>query len=162
LNIKVNDVKADTIAQALPFSQNWSNSLMITTNDNWSGVPGIMGFMGDYSSSSPANVDPQTLLADYSTVTIDVIANQTDPNTNHSGGVAEFDGPAIINRVVALQGSGTADAPFLLINVNTTGNQDILVSYIVRDLDSNLDNAVQQVALHYRVGNSGDFTNVPL
>jgi len=161
VNIQISIVRADAVAQTLPFSQNWSNSLMIVANDDWSGVPGIMGYLGDYTTSSPANVDPQTLLADYA-VTVDVIADQSDPNTLTAGGVAEFDGPAITNRVVALQGSGTADAPFLLINLDTTGNQDIFVSYLVRDIDGSADNAAQQVALHYRVGNTGDFTNVPL
>ncbi|MGB4594872.1 MAG: ExeM/NucH family extracellular endonuclease [Anaerolineaceae bacterium] len=88
-----------------------------------------------------------------------MIANQGDPANNTAGGVAEFDG--ITNPVVALQGSGTADAPYLLIHLNTTGLQEIDVSYLVRDIDTATDNAVQQVALHYRVGSTGDFTNVP-
>ena len=41
---------------------------------------------------------------------VDVNVNQTNPNTNTTGGVAEFE---IANAVVALQGSGTADAPNL-------------------------------------------------
>ena len=72
--------------------------------------------------------------------------------------MAEFE---ITDPVVALQGSGTADAPFILIHINTTGFQNITVAYNVRDIDGSADNAVQQVALHYRVGTSGDFTNVP-
>lgn len=145
--------------QMLPFSQDWSDTGLITTNDDWSGVPGIVGYLGDYTTGSPTNVDPQTLLADYSSTSVDVNANRNDPNTFTWGGVTEFDG--IANPVVALQGSGTADAPFLLIHVNTTGLQDITVSYNLRDIDGSADNAVQQVALHYRVGNSGNFTNVP-
>ena len=35
------------------------------------------------------------------------------------------------------------------------------IVYDVRDLDSSADDAVQQVALHYRVGSSGNFINVP-
>ena len=31
---------ADTTAQQLPFSQDWSNIDLITTSDDWSGVPG--------------------------------------------------------------------------------------------------------------------------
>ena len=145
--------------QAPPFNQNWTNTGLITTNDDWSGVPGIVGYLGNYDAGSPVNVDPQTLLADYSTTDVDVIANQTNPNTLTAGGVAEFDG--IADPVVALQGSGTADAPFILIYIDATGYQNITVAYNVRDIDGSTDNAVQQVALHYRVGTSGNFTNVP-
>lgn len=150
-------VEADTSAQVLPFMQDWSNTDLITINDDRSGVPGIVGYLGDYTSESPTNVDPQTLLADYSSTTIDVIANLTTAIT--AGGVGEYDG--IADPVVALQGSGTADAPFLLISIQTTGLENIQVSYDLRDIDTNTDDATQQVALHYRVGETGDFTNIP-
>ena len=68
-------VQADNTAQTLPFSQDWTNIGLITANDDWSGVLGIVGYIGDYGSANPTGVDPQTLLTDYSTV-IDVIANQ--------------------------------------------------------------------------------------
>ena len=99
-------VQANNTAQTLPFSQNWSNINLITTNDDWSAVPGIVGYLGDIdSATSTTNVDPRTLLADYSNVSaIDVIANQTNPDTLTNGGVAEFDG--IANPTIALQGSG--------------------------------------------------------
>ena len=29
------------------FSQDWSDTSLITTNDDWSGVPSIVGFRGD-------------------------------------------------------------------------------------------------------------------
>jgi hypothetical protein len=72
--------------------------------------------------------------------------------------VAEFHLP---NPTIALNGSGTGDAPFILISVATTGLSHINVAYNLRDLDGSGDNAVQQVALQYRIGSSGDFTNVP-
>ncbi len=146
----------DATYQSLPFSQSWSTTSLITVDDDWSGVPGIVGYLGNYTTSTPTGVDPQTLLSDYASTSIDVIANQTN-TTITNGGVAEFE---ITDPVVALQGSGTADAPFLLIHLNTTGFTSIQVSYNVRDIDGSSDNAVQQVALHYRVGTSGDFTNV--
>ncbi|WP_445240352.1 Calx-beta domain-containing protein [Microcoleus vaginatus] len=89
---------------------------------------------------------------------IDVNANQTNPNTFNTGGVAEFE---IANPVVALTGSGTADAPFLLIYLNTVGVTNINVSFNLRDVDGSIDNAVQPVALQYRVGTSGNFINIP-
>ena len=147
---------ADSTYQSLPFSQNWSNTSLITTNDDWSGVPGIVGYHGDGLTGS-TDTDPQTILADGTTTPIDVNANKTNPDTFTWGGLAEFE---ITNPVVALQGSVTAAAPFILIHVNTTGITNITVSYNLRDIDGSADDAQQQVALHYRVGTTGNFTNV--
>ena len=33
--------------QTLPFTQNWTTTTLITANDDWSGVPGIVGYRGD-------------------------------------------------------------------------------------------------------------------
>jgi len=158
LALPAQSASADGTVQTLPFTQNWTNTALITVNDNWAGVPGIVGYLGDIDSASPVNVDPQTLVADYPAAAVDVIANQSSVAITN-GGVAEFDG--IANPVVAMQGSGTADAPFLVINLVTTGLANIQVNYAVRDIDSGADDAIQQVALHYRVGSAGSFTNVP-
>jgi predicted extracellular nuclease len=148
---------ADPVA-SLPFAQNWSDTGLVTTNDNWSGVTGVAGYLGQ-NITTGTGVDPQTLVTD-STVAndVDVIANQTNPNTLTAGGVAEFH---ITNPVVALQGSATADAPYVLMSVDTTGHDNVTVAYNVRDVDGSADNAVQQVALQYRLGSAGDFTNLP-
>jgi uncharacterized protein len=148
-------VHADTLPQTLPFSQDWSNAGLITASDNWAGVPGIMGYRGDNLTAS-TDTNPQTVLAPDSV--IDVNANQTAPNTFSTGGVTEF---AIANPTIALAASGTADAPSLVIHLNTLGQGAILVNYLLRDLDGSADNATQQVALQYRLGNSGDFINLP-
>ncbi|WP_018412290.1 ExeM/NucH family extracellular endonuclease [Methyloversatilis thermotolerans] len=148
--------QADLVAQSLPYSQDWSNTALIGSNDNWDAVPGIMGYRGD-DLTSATGTDPQTLLAEGGGV-IDVNVNQSAPNTYTTGGVAEFQ---LADPVVALNGSGTADAPFLLLSLNTTGHSGITVRYDLRDLDGSADNAVQQVALQYRIGASGAFTNVP-
>src|SRR5262245_38857430 len=92
-------------------TQNWSGN-QITTNDDWSQVPSITGYLGDIDAGSPTGVNPTTLTG-AALGAVDVIADQAAPNTNISGGVAEFDG--IANPTVALQGSGTADAPALVI-----------------------------------------------
>ncbi|HJQ67370.1 MAG TPA: C25 family cysteine peptidase [Blastocatellia bacterium] len=152
------DVSADSTHQTIPFSQDWSSTGLITTDDNWAGVPGIIGFRGDDMTTVTAT-DPQTILADGSGTPVDVIANQANPNTQATGGVGEFDG--IANPTVALQGSGTADAPHLVIHINTTGLSNITVAYQVRDIDGSADNAVQPVALQFRVGASGNYTNIP-
>jgi hypothetical protein len=151
-------VAADGIYQGFPFAQDWTATDLITVSGDWSGVPGILGYRGDYTSSTPAGVDPQTLLADYASTTVDVVANQSNPNTLATGGVAEFE---MADPVVALQGSGTADAPFVLLHIDATGKRDIAVSYDLRDIDGSGDDAIQPVALHFRVGGSGNFVNVP-
>jgi hypothetical protein len=150
--------RADATPQNLPFSQSWSNTGLITVDDNWSGVPGIVGFRGD-DLTTATGTDPQTILADGSGTPVDVIANQTNPNTQATGGVAEFDG--IANPVVALQGSGTADAPHIVISINTTGLSGIKIGYVLRDIDGSADNAVEPVALQFRVGSTGNYTNIP-
>ncbi|MBK8038804.1 MAG: Ig-like domain-containing protein [Verrucomicrobiaceae bacterium] len=148
---------ADTTPHVLSggsFSQNWSNAALITADDNWSGVPSITGYRGDDLTTS-TGVNPQTVVAP--SAVVDVVANQTTPNTNNSGAVAEF---AIANPTIALQGSGTADAPYLSIFLNTTGVPAVTVSYKLRDIDGSTDNSQQQVALQYRIGSSGNFTDV--
>ncbi len=151
-------VLANNTAQPLPFSQDWTNTGLITANDDWSGVAGIVGFLGQDITTS-TGVDPQTLLGVSAAANdVDVIANQTSPNTLATGGVAEFH---ITDPTVALNGSGTADAPHIILYLNTTGQSNITVAYNLRDLDGSVDNAIQPVALQYRIGPSGNFTNVP-
>jgi hypothetical protein len=147
--------RADATPQTLPFTQNWSDTTLISANDNWSGVPGIVGYRGDGLAS--AGADPQTVLGE-GTPVVDVNANQTNPNTFTTGGVTEFQ---ITDPVVALAGSDAAGAPNIVIHLNLTGQSNVTVSYNVRDVDGSADNATQQVALQYRVGSSGNFTNLP-
>ena len=147
---------ADTTPQTLPYTQDWSNTSLIATSDDWSGVPGVMGYRGD-SLTGATGTDPQTIVGE-GTPVVDVNANQTNPDTFTSGGVTEFE---ITNPVVALTGSGTADAPYVLISLNTTGKSSIQVNYNLRDIDGSTDDSIQQVALQYRVGSTGDFTNLP-
>jgi endonuclease I len=149
---------ADTTPQSLPFNQNWSNSALITTANTWTGVPGIIGANGTNTASSVTGVDPQTLIFEDPTPTLSVNANQTVVmSTMLSGEVAEFETPG----VVAFQGSGTADAPYLLITINTTGRASIPMSYSLRDIDDGVESAIQAVALQYRIGTTGTFTNIP-
>jgi hypothetical protein len=149
-------VGADNTAQPIPFFQNWSTVNLITAANDWSGVPGIVGYRGD-DLTTATGTDPQTILVDGGATPVNVIANAAATST--TGGVLEVD--TIADPTIALQGSSTADAPFILINLITTGKTSLRASYRVRDLDASADNAVQQVALHYRVGDSGNFTNVP-
>ena len=147
---------ADATPQPLPFAQDWSNPSLITASDNWAGVPGIMGYRGDGLTGS-TGVSPETILSP-GTLVVDVNANQTNPLTFTTGGVTEF---ALANPTIALAGSGTAAAPSIVLHLNTTGQSAVRVQYTLRDLEDGADNAVQQVALQYRIGNSGNFVNVP-
>ncbi|MBJ6978873.1 MULTISPECIES: Calx-beta domain-containing protein [unclassified Luteimonas] len=157
LSAAIGGAQADSSPQTLPFAQDWSDTALITANNDWSGVPGIIGFRGD-GLASGTGANPQTILAPDAPGVVNVIANQANPNTNNTGGVAEFQ---VANPVVAFQGSGTARAPYIRIHLDTRGASAIQVSYLLRDLDSNADNSVQPVSLQYRVGGSGDFVNVP-
>ena len=152
----VGGAAADSAPQALPFQQDWANTALITVDDNWSGVPGFVGYRGD-DLTSATGADPQTIVAE-GTAVIDVNANQTSPNTFATGGVAEFH---LADPAVALNGSGTADAPHIVFNVSTTGTSAVRVRYNLRDLDGSADDAAQQVALQYRIATAGAYINVP-
>ena len=89
---------------------------------------------------------------------VDVIANIPPAVNIQNGGVGEFE---LGDPVIGLQPDGIADAPYLLLNLQTTGFRNVAVSYVLRDLDFSPDNAVQPFALQYRVGSSGTWTNVP-
>ncbi|HWS27315.1 MAG TPA: Calx-beta domain-containing protein [Xanthomonadales bacterium] len=142
--------------EAGAFAQDWSNAALITANDNWSGVPSVIGYRGD-GASAASGVDPQTILGE-GTVTVDVNANQTNPATFNTGGVTEF---ALTDPVVAVAGSGTARGPSLLIHLNTSNRYNIVIGYNLRDIDGSVDNSIQPIALQYRIGSSGNFTNIP-
>ena len=117
-----------------------------------------MGYRGD-GLTGAIGTDPQTVLADGSATPVQVIANQNNPAAAFAGGIAEFDGLA--NPTIALQGSVTADAPQLVIHLNATGQQNLRVSFTARDIDGTTANAVQAIALQYRIGNTGNFINLP-
>jgi predicted extracellular nuclease len=149
---------ADSTYQTLPFSQNWTNTALITTNNAWTGVPGIEGFTVDRGAAT--NADPQTATADLSgSATLQVFANSTSTNPS-AGGVYESE---LANPAISFNGSGASDTPHIVVYINTTGFTNIRVRYNVRDLDTQTASSVgnKQVALQYRIGTSGVFTNVP-
>lgn len=139
------------------FRQDWTNVDLITTDDDWSGVPSIIGYRGD-NLTSGTGTNPGMLTANDTGLVVDVNANQTSPNTFNTGGVTEFHLP---NPTVALAGSGTATAPYLQIHLNAAGRKNIRVWYTLRDLETGSDNAVQQVALQYRTGTTAPWVNIP-
>ncbi len=145
--------------------QNWENASLITTANNWSGVSSIEGFSG-VGLTSASNVDPQTLIAAEASPAQQVAANVTsNPGTYTTGGVSEMQLSAAIagsgSNTVAFQGSATSPAPYLKFYLNSTGTQSVRIKYDLIDIDSGASTANQQVALQYRIGSSGSYTNVP-
>jgi len=136
--------------------QDWSNAGLLTADDNWNAVPSIVGYRGD-DLTTATGANPQGITG--TSTVVDVNVNQSNPGTYNTGGVAEFDG--IPNRTVAIQGSGTADAPYLAFYLDATGRQDVRVRYNLRDLDGSADNAIQQVALQYRISPTSAWIDVP-
>jgi hypothetical protein len=139
-----------------PFRQDWADTSIISSNDDWSKVASIIGYLGN-NGNQPNPFDPATALTNDYSDTVNVFANRDNPNTLTNGGVAEF---FLSNSTIALQGSGTADAPNIIIYINSTGVNGIRVKYKIRDLDGTADNAIQPVALQYRIGNTGEFINL--
>ena len=136
-------------------SQDWSNTGLITANDDWSLVPSITGYLGDDASTTTADRNAGGVTIDFTAQ--DVIANATNPSITN-GGVAEFQ---IADPTVALQGSGTADNPNLVIYLDATGRQDVALSFNARDIDASGDNAAQQIAVQYRISPTGAWVNLP-
>lgn len=139
-------------------TQDWGNGGVITANDDWSNAPGIVGYQG-VGMTSATGVNPTTLTGDPTSQSPQVFANLSNPNTSTSGGVAEFQ-LAGGDTVVALQGSGTGQAPFLAFYLDASGRQNVTFSLDLRDIDGSADNAIQPIAVQYRVGESGAWTNV--
>ena len=127
--------------------QDWTNVGLITANNNWAGVPSIEGYSGKGLAATTAG-DPRTVTlpgilgTDTPVGVISVSANQTNPNTFTTPGVAEFDGGAQINGnpTVALRAQTTnADSPFLLFYVDATNvpaGGNVWVSFLLRDVQT--------------------------
>lgn len=138
------------------FTQDWSDTGLITQNDDWSNVPSIVGYLGDgLLASTATGVNPGTVTGD--SASVDVLANLAAA-TNTSGGVGEFQ---LTNPTVGLQGSGTAGAPYLALYMDSTGRENIVLKFNARDIDGTTDNAVQPIAVQYRIGDSGAWVTVP-
>ena len=157
-----------------PFEESWSNTSLISVDDDWSDVPGMVGYRGD-GLSVTSDEDLRTIVADGSTTPVDVNANQDDPDTFAEGGVTEFDG--IPDPTIALKGSETADVPHLVLSLDTTGMTNVEISYNAKCLSGSgsltsactSGTSAQQVntqarlggaLLHNGLGTSGDYTNL--
>lgn len=141
-----------------PFLQDWSNPDLIVYNNDWSGVPSIEGFRGD-DLTNGYDTDPQTILVPNIPGKIHVNASiASSPSSYTAFGVTEFD---YFLQTIAIGASNTADAPYIKIYLNSSTCSNIRIKYNVKDIEDSADDAVQQVALHYRSSESGNFINVP-
>lgn len=145
---------------ATALEQSWNDASVITPFTGWTAVQGITGEVYTVTSAQPL-IDP-ALLTTGAAGTTQITADQTTlAGIANLAGIVELQSP-FVDNTVALRGSSTVRAAFLLLKVNTTGRIDVPVSYKVRDLDtSTTNNAIQRVALQYRVGNTANFINVP-
>lgn len=148
---------ADAGYQQIPFTQDWSNTAMIQVDDDWSGVPGVIGFYGYTPRTGQQNLDPRTLL-EYTGPSDTLSSNRPSPDTDHGSGIAEFDG--IADPVVAIQTSYDAGVVYLQFHVRTSGFRDVRVSCRLRDIDGSSDDCLQQFALQYRIDPDGRWSNV--
>jgi hypothetical protein len=149
---------ASTAPAPPPLIQSWSDTGQIAADDDWSGVAAFAGYRGDGLVAEPG-VDPRTVVADGSGTPLDVTANRTDPRAvGLAAGVAEFE---LADPVVAIQGSATASAPHLVLSLDTRGRTEVSVRLELRDIDASGADAVEPIAVQYRVGANGDFAPAP-
>jgi Carboxypeptidase regulatory-like domain len=143
-----------------PFIQKWTDTSLLPVNDYWGDIVSVAAYRGD-SLTSGIGVNPQTILNDTPGNPLNVTANETNPNTSTAEGAVEFE---IANPVVALRPSDTANAPNLVIRVNSTGcsaGKTLTVAYDVRDIDGSARNSISPIALQYRYSASGNYINLP-
>src|ERR1700741_2253762 len=90
------------------FLQTWTNTGLITVNNDWSNVESIVGYKGENVTSGTGK-DPRLVTGegtDGKNIPF-VSANQTNGNFA-TGGVAEFQ---LADPTIGIKGSGSAQAP---------------------------------------------------
>ncbi len=163
--VKANGTYYDFSGGNLTLTISASTTNLITSNDDWSGVTSAEGYSGQ-GLTSTHGVDPQTVLGtEFGTSShllpntpTQVNANKGNPSAYNAGGLTEFDaGP---EYALGFQGN-VQNNPYLVFYLNTTGHSNVTFSFTATDLDGGSNNSVSPVALQYRVGNTGLFTNLP-
>ncbi|MEH3102206.1 Ig-like domain-containing protein [Sphingomonas adhaesiva] len=139
------------------FFEDWSTTAANVAADDWSKAPYWVGYLGDVSSSTSANAVPanSTTITDLGNIDAVILGSNV---ASTSGGVGVFQ--SLADPIVALQGSGTADSPSLVLHLDATGRSGLTLSFDLRDVDSTADNASQSFAVQYRVGDGGTWTTL--
>jgi hypothetical protein len=137
---------------------------LITTNDDWSNIASVEGYDGK-NLTATHGIDPQTVLGtEFTNNTLpsggntQINANKGNPSAFNAGGLTEFDTGTYL--AFGFQGNVQAN-PYMVFYLNTTGRTNVTVGYDVQDIDAGSNNSVSQIALQYRVGTTGNFTNLP-
>ncbi|KRB73017.1 hypothetical protein ASE01_19765 [Nocardioides sp. Root190] len=142
-----------------PYVQDWST---LSSASTWGDFDGVEGFSTTttISAANPANTtDVGTLTAEGTLVSSLSLQAANTPNTVSTGGVLAFH--SATNKTLALSATGSITTPLLVFHLDTTGESGIGIEYDVQDLDSGTDDQPTRVALQYRVGTSGAYTNIP-
>lgn len=143
-----------------PYTQDWSG---LTATSTWADFPGVEGFSTGTTiapSNQPNSTDVGTLTAEGTLTSSLVVRTGTAaPNSDSNGGVLAY--PNIADKTVALSATGSITTPLLAFHLDTTDQSGLTVEYDLLDLDSSADDQPTRVALQYRVGTSGPYTNVP-
>jgi hypothetical protein len=160
---KANSVYFNMSAGSLNFAVSPSTVNQITTNDDWSAVSSVEGYMGQ-NLTATHGVNPQTILGtEFAGNTLpntprNIAANKGNPSAFNAGGLAEFDSGTYL--AIGFQGNVQAN-PYMVFYLNTLGRINVTMNYTVQDIDSGSNNSVSPIALQYRVGETGLFTNLP-
>ena len=160
---RANNTYASLASGNFTFSLHSGNANLISSNDNWANVPSVEGYYGQ-GLTATHGVDPQTVLGtefvgnSLPNNPRQVNANKGNPSAYNAGGITEFDSGSFL--AIGFQGNVQAN-PYLVFYLNTTGRSSVTFNYDVIDIDGGSNNAVSPLALQYRVGNSGNFTNIP-
>ncbi|CUR61263.1 conserved exported hypothetical protein [metagenome] len=145
---------------SFPYTQDWSG---LTATSTWADFPGVEGFTTGTTiagSNLPNTTDVGTLTAEGTLTSNLVVRTGTAaPNGDSNGGVLAY--PNVANKTVALSATGSVTTPLLAFHLDTTGRSGFSVDYDLQDFDSSADDQPTRVALQYRVGTSGAYTNVP-
>ncbi len=161
--IRAPGASANNTYQTLPFSQNWANTTQFTTDDSWAGVPGIIGYSGsDGNSTGTPGLDPCTL-TEQPLGSQAVSVGRLHPSSINDVAVAQFVpgvGSEVTDPIVGIRPQTIFDAPSLVIHLNASTATNINVQYDLIDIDGAYS-AVSKVALMFRAGSTGAWTNVP-
>ncbi len=162
--VSANTVYYDFTGGNLNFNITAATANLINTNDDWSGVNSVEGYEGRDLTNPTEGVDPQTVLtAEFTNSQLpntptNVAANKSNPSAANFGGVAEFDTGTYL--AIGFQGNVHAN-PYMVFYLNTTGHSSVRMGYTVTDIDGGSNTSVSPIALQYRVGETGNFTNIP-
>jgi hypothetical protein len=166
LPIKANSTYFNLSGGNLTYNLNSTSINLITTNNNWTNVSSVEGYCGG-GLANTFGVDPQTILTtEFSGNMLPnsptcVAANKGNPSAFNAGGLAEFDDDRNSPMGIGFQGNVQARAPYMVFYLNTVGKTNIMFRYDATDLDDGSNDSVSQVALQYRVGDTGNFINLP-